>query len=230
MAGRLDTEALTADQWLQEAVMNDAAHSPQEPAASASHGIAQEAVEADATTAIDVTTINLTSEASTGPRASTVGISNLEPEMRYTDLKKDLRKAIDVLDSFGSFAACGGPKGVSVPDPTISVKGVGLINLPMDDVQAQRLKQMAYQESVDEDIDTVTDTSVGNTCELGPHMFEIANPNWRQLVEKATLWAAQQLGIKTVVSAQLEKMLLYETGPASSQHTEYVSHMPPSLS
>lgn len=225
MAEQLDTEVLAADQLLQEAVMNDAAHSPQEPAALARHGIAQGVVEADATTDIDDMAINLTSE-TWSEKFPACGLKDLEPEMRYTDLKRDLREAIDGLDSIGSFAACGGPKGVHIPNPNISVRGVGLIDLPIDHVQARKLKQVAHQTSVGNDIDTVTDTSTGNTCELGPHVLEIANPHWGQLVDKATLWAAQQLGIKTLVSAQLHKMLLYENGPTLNPHTEYVPHSP----
>lgn len=206
MARQADTEALAADRFLQEAVMNDAAHSPQEPAAPANGGPSPY-----------TGTDNMNGVAD--------GISDLEPGTSYTDLKTDLLEAIDGINSVGSFAASGGPKGIHVPDPGIFVRGVGPIELPIDDVQAQRLKQRARHASLGDCDETVDNTSVDNTCELEPHLFDITNPHWAKLVEKATIWAAQQLGLGPGVSSRLHKMLLYEKGAKLNSHTECVSRL-----
>lgn len=204
MAGQADTDALAVDQFLQEAVMNDSAHSPQKPAASASHGPGHH-------------TDNLNSNAKAD------GLGDPEHETRHTDLKEDLLEAIDGISSVGSFAASGGPKGIRVPDPGIFVRGVGPIDLPFDRVQAQKLKQRAHLAHLGNGNETVVDAGAGNSCELQPHHFEIRNPHWAKLVEKATIWAAQQLGLKPGVSSRLHKMLLCEKSATLKSHAEYVN-------
>ncbi|KUI68238.1 hypothetical protein VM1G_04457 [Cytospora mali] len=205
MDGQLDEDALAADQLLQEAIMNDAAHSPREPAASTSNDLAQGA-EGDIPAAN-----SLTREASTDPKAlSQDGL----------DLKTDLLQALDGIKSLGSFAACGNPKGITMPDPSIFVRGVGPISSPMNEVQGRTIMKRAYQISSGSDDETVFDASVHNTCELLPHVFEITQPGWDQFLESATLWAAKQLGIRNTVSTQLCSMLLYGEGATLKPNTD----------
>lgn len=203
MANQADTKALATDQFLQEAIMNGAAaHSFPEPATSVCGGPNPH-----------INNLN----------GSTDGLSDLEPETSTTDLKTELLEAIDGINSSGSFAAIGGPRGIHVPDPSIFLKGVGPIKLPLDHVQAQKLKQRAQRASFGDGYETDVETNFGNICELEPKLFDITNPHWARLVEKATIWAAQQLGLSPGVSSRLHKMSLYEEGATMNPHIEYVS-------
>ncbi|KUI56862.1 hypothetical protein VP1G_04179 [Cytospora mali] len=205
MDGQLDEDALAADQLLQEAIMNDAAHSPQEPAASTSDDLARGA-EGDIPTAN-----SLTIQASTDPT---------DFPQDGLDLKADLLQALNGIKSLGSFAACGSPKGITMPDPSIFVRGVGPIRSPMNEVQARTIMKRAHQISSGSDNETVFDASVHNTCELLPHVFEITQPGWDQFLESATLWAGKQLGIRNTVSTQLHNMLLYGEGATLKPNTD----------
>ncbi|KAJ5833919.1 hypothetical protein N7474_002230 [Penicillium riverlandense] len=143
--------------------------------------------------------------------------SELSTNNYYTNFECDLRKALDAIQSPGTFASYG--RCVSL-DPEAYVHDVGAITLPLDEPQARRLIEKARQAPYGKGNETLVDTSVRNTWELDPEQFELKSPGWSAYIELVCNRAARELGVDVPVSAELYKMLLYEKGAMFKAHTD----------
>lgn len=98
-------------------------------------------------------------------------------------------------------------------------EGVGLVKLPLQPQDAQRLISKARQAPYGKVTETFVDTSVRNTWELDATLPDLSDP-WRTTVSGLAIWADKQLGITGPVTAELYKMLLYEKGALFKPHTD----------
>ncbi|KAK7743117.1 hypothetical protein SLS53_004202 [Cytospora paraplurivora] len=149
--------------------------------------------------------------------------SDLTPDFDFTEFKEDLLEAIDGINAFGPFSAGGSlamVTGLSSTDPEVWIRDVGAIELPLNDVQAQKIMHKAQQSTLDRDRETTFDASVSNPWELGPEDFEIRDPYWASLTQGAMPWVKQKLGLEGDISARLDKMLLYDKTSAPRPNTD----------
>ncbi|KAK1752875.1 hypothetical protein QBC47DRAFT_387288 [Echria macrotheca] len=135
----------------------------------------------------------------------------------HETLHKDLFKALGAIEAAGSFAGFA-----KLPDmqPELSVADVGPVNLPLDELTARKIIEKARQAPFGKGSETIVDVSVRNTWELDPSQFTIGNPEWNKVIKRACKFVAKTLGVKSPISAELYKMLVYEKGAFFKAHTD----------
>jgi hypothetical protein len=134
-------------------------------------------------------------------------------------LNDRLRDALDGITVRSSFA--GGCQFKRILDPQILVGGVGRINLPLSDEQAQQMISRARLAPYRKSSETVVDTTVRNTWKLDPQDFKItAGATWDEWLDRLLKQVAKALGVTEPIHAELHKMLLYEKGAMFKAHTE----------
>ncbi|RYP27448.1 hypothetical protein DL767_007692 [Monosporascus sp. MG133] len=137
-------------------------------------------------------------------------------------LRRRLCDGLDSITTKAEFVTLLADKA----DPDIFVEGVGPISLPLSEVQAKKLITKSHQAPFGKGSETIVDTSVRNTWEINPEQFQIRSPQWKGFLDNVLRKVARGLGIRSPISAELYKMLLYEKGAMFKAHTEYsdVSH------
>ncbi|KAF5712900.1 hypothetical protein FMUND_8178 [Fusarium mundagurra] len=119
------------------------------------------------------------------------------------DFKVDLLKATKDIKTVEKFAF---DQEIEIPeDFNISVQGVGDIKLPLKKAQAVKIITQARQAPFGRGSDTI---------------FTIGGEEWSNYLQELSEIAAQKMGIKTPVHAELYKMLLYEKGAMFKAHTD----------
>ncbi|KAF9777459.1 hypothetical protein IL306_004426 [Fusarium sp. DS 682] len=134
------------------------------------------------------------------------------------DFTTDLWRLLEDINSEGSFAFNA---KLDIPsDFDISVNGVGAISLPLGEAHACQIITQAHQAPYGKGSETIVDTAVRNTWELGPAQFAIGWSKWPGVLQQMCNLVAQKMGINTPVRAELHKMLLYEKGAMFKAHTD----------
>ena len=94
--------------------------------------------------------------------------------------------------------------------------------MPLDESRARQLIEKARQAPFGKGSATIVDTAVRNTWELDAEQFAFRNPSWPGFVRALCAHVAEDLGIKSAITAKVYKMLVYEKGAMFKAHTEYV--------
>jgi hypothetical protein len=132
----------------------------------------------------------------------------------------DLMEVLNEIDTPGSTCAAGPAKDLP-PLPGLHIEGVGDIPLPISDVQAKLLADIAEQAPHGKGMETIVDTSVRNTLQVDPTKVTIQNPAWGPSLQKLVDQAAEALGVSpSLVRAELYKLLLYEPGGFFKKHRD----------
>ncbi|KAI0852514.1 hypothetical protein F5Y00DRAFT_226824 [Daldinia vernicosa] len=129
----------------------------------------------------------------------------------------------DLLAALESIRHKGAPLSLSpIPriDPEIFVQDIGIIKVPLSEIQARQLVAMSHQAHYGKGSESIIDTPVRNTWELNPDQFEIRAPTWQNCLDKILAEVAKRLDIASPISAELYKMLLYEKGAMSKSHID----------
>jgi predicted 2-oxoglutarate/Fe(II)-dependent dioxygenase YbiX len=109
----------------------------------------------------------------------------------------------------GDFYAQGKAELLS---PSLSVQGVGSIALPLLPEQAAQLAAVAEQAPYGRGPDTVVDTAVRNTRQIGPDHIDLRGRHWPKTLATILNAAAKGLGVSDPIEAEFYKMLIYEPG------------------
>src|SRR6185312_12310066 len=113
--------------------------------------------------------------------------------------------------------------------PGLEVYDVGKILLPLGTEQAEQLKRVAQRAPFGRQEQTLLDPQVRDTWQLEPRQFRVTNPKWAtEWLPKLVERIKADLGCESSrVSAQLYKLLMYETGQHFIAHrdTEKVDGM-----
>jgi predicted 2-oxoglutarate/Fe(II)-dependent dioxygenase YbiX len=109
----------------------------------------------------------------------------------------------------GDFYASG---QVELLSPSLSVQGVGPIALPLLAEQAAQLAAVAEQAPYGRGPDTIIDTAVRNTRQIGPDRIDLGGRHWPKTLATILDSAAKGLGVSDPIEAEFYKMLIYETG------------------
>ena len=131
-----------------------------------------------------------------------------------------LAEALRGVQGDGDFAV-GGRR--ATPMPHLIVEGVGTVALPLLPVQAVELIARAERAPYGRGPDTLVDTAVRRSWQLGPE--RLAKPlgaqrAWNKTVRRITRRAARLLGVDGRVRAELYKVLIYEAGDFFVEHRD----------
>lgn len=102
--------------------------------------------------------------------------------------------------------------------PRIEVDGFGPIALPMLPEQSERLIDVAERAPFGRGPQTLVDTTVRRTWQLGADRVRIVGKQWDAMLDDVVAAAAAGLGAGSGVTAELYKLLIYDEG------SHFVSH------
>jgi predicted 2-oxoglutarate/Fe(II)-dependent dioxygenase YbiX len=117
----------------------------------------------------------------------------------------------------GDFYARG---KVELLPPSLSVQGVGPIALPLLPGQAKQLAAAAEQAPYGRGPDTIVDTAVRNTLQIGPDRVDVGGRHWPKTLATILDSAAKGLGVSDPIDAEFYKMLIYEPGSFFVSHRD----------
>jgi predicted 2-oxoglutarate/Fe(II)-dependent dioxygenase YbiX len=109
----------------------------------------------------------------------------------------------------------------------LEVDGVGPVALPLLPIQARQLVAAAERAPYGRGEDTVVDTDVRRTWQIGPDRMRIEGKHWGQTLDAVLARVAEGLGIGEPITAQVYKLLVYDQGSffVSHRDTEKVAGM-----
>jgi hypothetical protein len=96
--------------------------------------------------------------------------------------------------------------------PRLEVDGVGIVALPLLPVQAEQLVAAAERAPYGRGADTIVDTEVRRTWQIGADRVRIAGKHWAAALEGILGRVAEGLGVSEPIVAELYKLLVYDQG------------------
>lgn len=104
--------------------------------------------------------------------------------------------------------------------PLIEVEGIGPIALPLLPAQAAQLIAAAERAPYGRGADTLVDTSVRRTWQIGVDRVRIRGRHWPTMLDGIVKRAAMGLGAGAGVEAELYKLLVYDEGSFFLEHRD----------
>jgi hypothetical protein len=135
-----------------------------------------------------------------------------------TALKAELEaclKKIGCRDTIVDFAGIS-----SAPNPCLNLNLIGGIGLPLSDNDARLIIIASRQAAFRQGDEEAWDTPSCNAFEIFCDDFTTRNPKWKAYVQRLATKVSAKLGIFGEVSAELDKLSLYEKGAFSSSSEE----------
>ena len=96
--------------------------------------------------------------------------------------------------------------------PRLAVHGVGPIAFPLLPTQAEQLIAVAQRAPYGRGGETLVDTAVRRTWQIGADQVRIEGKSWTRTLESVVARAAGGLGVIEPVAAELYKLLIYDEG------------------
>ena len=151
--------------------------------------------------------------------------SSVLPECDFRNVKSQKRKLSALrsllfrsVENSGDFCA-GGPVGL--PNPAMTIEGVGLIPFPFTTMQVDSLKKVASQAPYGKGPDTLVDVSVRNALQVEAAKVSFKNPEWQSALYILAVGVAERLGTNPdFVNVSLYKVFLYEQGGHFKPHKD----------
>ncbi len=109
----------------------------------------------------------------------------------------------------GDFYAAG---TAAIFPPQLEVEGVGVIALPLLDVQAEQLIAAAERAPYGRGGETVQDETVRRTWQIDASRVRIGGRHWQESLNAIVARAAAGLGVAEPVAAEFYKLLVYGEG------------------
>ncbi len=109
----------------------------------------------------------------------------------------------------GDFYAAG---TAAIFPPQVEVEGVGVIALPLLDVQAEQLIAAAERAPYGRGSETVHDETVRRTWQIDASRVRIGGRHWQESLNAIVAKAAAGLGVAEPVAAEFYKLLVYGEG------------------
>lgn len=148
-------------------------------------------------------------------------VASSEGEDLLQDLKYSIESQLRTIEAAGTFATSGTCNNIT--QPGISVKGVGLLRLPLSCADATKIIAASRKSPFGKGNKTIIDPSVRNTWEIDAGQIIFENKAWQQWLDGLVATVAVELGVlggSEGVRAELYKMLLYEKGAMFKPHKE----------
>jgi 2-oxoglutarate-Fe(II)-dependent oxygenase superfamily protein len=105
-----------------------------------------------------------------------------------------------------------------IPAPRLEVDGVGVVALPLLPAQAEQLVAVAERSPYGRGADTLVDTGVRRTWQIGADRVRIGGRHWARAMEGILARVAEGLGLNEPIAAELYKLLIYDQGSFFVSH------------
>jgi predicted 2-oxoglutarate/Fe(II)-dependent dioxygenase YbiX len=117
----------------------------------------------------------------------------------------------------GTFCVAGSEQMFA---PGLEVEGVGPIGLPLPEVQAEQLVAIAERAPYGRGTETVTDTAVRRTWQIGADRVRMRGKHWAETLKTIVTRVAEGLGVADPIDAELYKLLIYDEGSFFVPHRD----------
>ena len=129
-----------------------------------------------------------------------------------------MRNLLLKLRSKGDFCA-GGP--IDLPNPGMTIDGVGWVSTPLVYGVAEMIKKVATQAPYGKGPDTLVDKTVRNAHQIEASKVSFASPEWNYAIKNLAQTVARRLGTdEDFVDISLYKVFLYEQGGHFKPHKD----------
>ena len=132
-------------------------------------------------------------------------------------IPRELAKIIPAIRCHGDFYATGNSEIVM---PNLEVDGVGRIALPLLPVQAEQLVAIAARAPYGRGEATLVNTDVRRTWQIDADRIHLTGQSWSGTLDTIVGKAAAGLGVTGPVTAELYKLLVYDTGSFFVEHRD----------
>lgn len=129
----------------------------------------------------------------------------------------ELPAILQTVQTPGDFFAAG---ECALHLPLIEVEGIGPLALPLLPAQATQLIAAAERAPYGRGADTLVDTSVRRTWQIGADRVRIQGRHWPAMLDGIVERAAVGLGAGVGVAAELYKLLVYDEGSFFLEHRD----------
>lgn len=134
-----------------------------------------------------------------------------------SSITSELARLFDTIKNPGDFYVSD---SVEMFAPRLEVDGVGPIALPLLPAQAERLVAVAERAPYGRGEETLVDTEVRRTWQIGAERVHIGGKRWEATLAHIVERAAAGLGVAEPVEAQLYKLLVYDQGSFFVSHRD----------
>ena len=138
-------------------------------------------------------------------------------EQAMLSIANDLAEGLSTLRRPGDFFASG---TIELMAPLLEVAGVGPVALPLLPVQAEQLVAVAERAPYGRGEETLVDTAVRRTWQIGADQVRIQGKHWTRTVDSILARVAEGLGVDEPVAAELYKLLVYDQGSFFLSHRD----------
>jgi hypothetical protein len=107
-----------------------------------------------------------------------------------------------------------------IPAPRLEVDGVGVVALPLLPTQAEQLVAVAERSPYGRGADTLVDTAVRRTWQIGADRVWIGGKHWARALEAILARVTEGLGLNEPIAAELYKLLIYDQGSFFVSHRD----------
>lgn len=128
-----------------------------------------------------------------------------------------LASLLRAIRRHGDFYATG---SAETAPPNLSVQELGMLSLPFQHSQLPPLLAQAALAPFGRGAQTVIDTAVRHTWQIDAGALTFGGRNWQQSLNAIVARAAEGLGVLEPVTAQLYKLLIYDTGSFFVEHRD----------
>ncbi len=133
------------------------------------------------------------------------------------NITQELHKVLLSVDGSGDFYATG---RIDAYPALIEVNKVGRIALPLQPEQMQALIAVSEQAPYGRGSETLVDTNVRKTWQIGAEQIHISGKHWQKTLDTIVSEAAADLGVNIEIKAELYKMLVYDEGSFFVSHRD----------
>jgi predicted 2-oxoglutarate/Fe(II)-dependent dioxygenase YbiX len=132
-------------------------------------------------------------------------------------ITQELAKILVEVDRPGDYYVAARAEFLS---PRIEVEGVGLVALPLLPAQAKQLIMAATRAPFGRGTETVVDTNVRRTWQIEAKHVSVGGKHWPKTLDGIVRRAAEGLGVKGPVTAEIYKLLVYDKGSFFVSHRD----------
>lgn len=131
-------------------------------------------------------------------------------QVEYNQDLKLLEELLSGVERAGDFFVSG---AVEIPMPKVEVEGVGVLSFPVPPMQIAALIQQATRAPYGRGAETILDEAVRKVWQLPPDKVRLGGKSWAASFDGILKQVIAGLGCEGMaVSAELYKLLVYETG------------------
>src|SRR6266446_376863 len=134
-----------------------------------------------------------------------------------SSITTDLAAVLSTVRRPGDFFASGTTELLA---PLLKVDGVGPVALPLLPMQAEQLVAVAERAPYGRGEETLVDTAVRRTWQIGADRLRIQGKHWARTLETILARVADGLGVSEPVAAELYKLLVYDQGSFFVSHRD----------